>query len=134
MRCQDYYNYDKETHNRLSVFVLSLVHLVGTVYFKKHLASFNSLYGHDTPVHSYNATFPSLSPIDRHKVWIHNISIVVADRIESEKERITTYTSLWRHSLHTWWVTNLWKHSPSPEPYDSLPSPEQYRWLKRLNL
>ena len=76
---------------------------------EKHLASFNSLYGHDTPVHSYNATFPSLSPVYRHnKVWIHNISIVVADRIKSEEERIPTYTSLWRHWLRTCWVTNLW--------------------------
>ena len=61
-------------------------------YSEEHLASFNSLYGHDTPVHSYNATFPSLSPVYRHnKVWIHNISIVVADRIKSEEERIPTY-------------------------------------------
>ena len=73
--------YDTETHNCLyGFFVFYSIRLVGTVYFKKHLASFNSLYGPETPVHSYNATFPSLSPIDRHKVWIHNISIVVADR------------------------------------------------------
>ena len=77
--------YDMETHNRLSGF-LSFIRLVGTVYFQNHLASFNSLYGHETPVH---ATSPSLSPIDRHKEWIHNISIVVADRIKSEEERIT---------------------------------------------
>ena len=124
--------YDTETHNRLSGF-LSFIRLVGTVYFKKHLASFNSLYGHETPVHSYNATSPSLSPIDRHKVWIHNISIVIANRIKSEEERIPTYTSLWRHWLRTCWVTNLWKHSPSPEPYDSLPPPEQCGWLKLPN-
>ena len=124
--------YDMETHNRLSGF-LSFIRLVGTVYFTKHRASFDSLYGHETPVHSYNATSPSLSPIDRHKVWIHNISIVVADRIKSEEERIPTYTSLWRHWLRTCLVTNLWKHSPSPEPYDSLPPPEQCGWLKLPN-
>ena len=30
--------YDTGTHNRLTLFVLSFIRLVGTVYFKKHIA------------------------------------------------------------------------------------------------
>ena len=98
--------YDTETHNRLSGF-LFFIRFVGTVYFKKHFVSFNSLYGTETPVHSYNATSPYLSPINRQKFWIHKISIVVANGRKSEEKRISTYTSLGRHWLCTCWVTNL---------------------------
>ena len=75
---------------------------------------------------------PTMLHLHPYHQWI-DISIVVADQIKSEQEWIPTYTSLWRHWLHTCWVTNLWKHSPSPEPYDSLPPPEQCGWLKLPN-
>lgn len=41
-------------HNKSGGF-LSCIRLVGTCYFKKHLAAFVSVYGHETSTHLYNS-------------------------------------------------------------------------------
>ena len=67
---------------------LFFVRLIGTIYFKKHLPSFISLYGHETPEQLYNSTSTSLAPKERHKDWLQKICGVVSERILSEDERM----------------------------------------------
>ena len=85
-------------HNRDNGF-LSFVRFVGTCYFKRHLAAFISLYGHETPTHLYNSLDPSLQPRERHRTWPQKIREAVSDRITNEEERVPSFTSLWRHWL-----------------------------------
>ena len=105
------------------------IRLVGTVYFSKHLASFNTLYGHETPIHSYNSVDSTLSPTERHKKWIEHLTKIIADRIKAEEDRIPSYTALWRHWLRSCWGGSLWLNAPLPDPYSSLIHPENSGWL-----
>ena len=96
--------------NRESGF-LAFIRLVGTAYFKKHLAAFSSLYNHETPLHLFNSIDSSLSDQERHHKWLQTIRSVVADRITSEEERVPSFTSLWRHWLRSCWISQLWQFS-----------------------
>lgn len=87
---------DTESNTRLNGF-LSFVRLVGTVYFKKHLPSFISIDGHETPLQSFNAIEKQLTPSAAHKAWLARIRELVGNRIKSEEERVPSYTALWRH-------------------------------------
>ena len=82
-----------ETNLMRSNGFLAFIRLVGTVYFKKHLPSFVSLYGHETPDHSFNYIDQSLRPHQRHQMWFERIREVVSDRIQCE-EHVPSYTSL----------------------------------------
>ena len=55
---------------------LAFIRLIGTSYFKKYLAAFNSLYKHDTPKHLFNSLDPSLEPKIKHEVWLKEIRII----------------------------------------------------------
>ena len=104
--------------------------LIGTCYFKKHIAAFIATYGHSTPLHLYNSIDNSLPVLERHKVWLQRVRQAVYNRILSEEERVPTYTSLWRHWLRSCWVHQMWQISTYPDVYSSLPAPEQSGWIK----
>ena len=103
--------------------------MIGTSYFKKHLAAFNSLYKHDTPKHLFNSLDPSLEPKIKHEVWLKEIRAVVNNRITTEDEKVPSYTSLWRHWLRSCWVAQLWKNSVCSDVYSTLPFPEESGWV-----
>lgn len=108
---------------------LAFIRLVGTVYFKKHLPSFVSLYGHETPDHSFNSIDQSLDPHQRHQMWFERIREVVSDRIQCEEERIPSYTSLWRHWMKSCWISTMWRNSHTDDLYTNLPHPHLNGWL-----
>ena len=108
---------------------LAFLRLVGTVYFKKHLPSFVSLYGHETPDQSFNSIDQSLDPHQRHNVWFERIREVVSDRIQCEEERVPSYTSLWRHWMRSCWISTMWTHSHTDNLYTNLPNPHLNGWL-----
>ena len=104
---------------------LSFIRLVGCCYFKKHLASFVPLYGHETPLHLFNSieTCPQ-----KHDIWLKKIRDVVSERITSEEERVPMYSALWRHWLRSCWVSQLWQNSHLSDVYSSLPPPQTHGW------
>uniref|UniRef100_A0A1X7SK26 Tesmin/TSO1-like CXC domain-containing protein n=1 Tax=Amphimedon queenslandica TaxID=400682 RepID=A0A1X7SK26_AMPQE len=108
---------------------LAFLRLVGTVYFKKHLPSFVSLYGHETPDQSLNSIDQTLDPHARHKLWFERIREVVSDRIQCEEERVPSCTSLWRHWMRSCWISTMWAHSHTDDLYRNLPSPHLNGWL-----
>jgi len=115
-------------HNNIEGF-LAFIRLVGTCYFKKHLAVFASLYEHQTPIHLFNSLDHSLDPLQRHEKWLQAIRAVVNNRITNEEEMVPSFTSLCRHWLHTCWEAQLWKASASPDVYASPSPPEQSGWI-----
>ena len=108
---------------------LAFLRLVGTMYFKKHLPSFVSLHGHMTPDHLFNSVDPSLDPHQRHRNWIDKIREVVSDCIQSEEDRVPSYTSLWRHWVRSCWVSAMWRSSHEVDVYTNLPDPHLNGWI-----
>jgi len=102
---------------------------VGTCYFKKHLAAFVSVYGHETPTHLYNSIDHSLQTQQKHEIWLQKIRKVVGERITNEEERVPSFTSLWRHWLRSCWVSQMWQNSPCHDLYSSIPLPEHSGWI-----
>ena len=110
---------------------LSFVRLVGTSYFKKHLAAFISSFSLETPVQLYNSIeSSSTKPTERHKLWLEKIRNTVSNRIVNEEERVPTYTALWRHWLRSCWVSKMWQNSPIPDIPYNLPRPEDSGWIR----
>ena len=105
------------------------IRMVGTVYFYKHLVSFSALYNRETPLQLYNSIDATLNPDRKHRKWIELITSVVAEHITTEEERLPSYTSLWRHWQRSCWTASLWLHASLPDPYSSLPLPENSGWL-----
>ena len=73
---------------------LAFIRSVGTVYFKRHVAAFSSVYGHDTSRQLFNSVLSS-TPEKHHQTWLEKVRSVVAERIASEEERVPSFTSLW---------------------------------------
>ena len=109
---------------------LSFLRLVGTCYFKKHIAAFIANYGHSTPVQLYNSTDNSLPPSERHQLWLQKIRQAVSNRIVNEEERVPTCSSLWRHWLRSCWVHQTRQRSIHSDLYSTLPPPEHSGWIK----
>ena len=101
--------------------------LIGTAYFKKHLAGFVS-NGFRTPDQLYRSF--ECSDEDREKQWWDTIRSICSDRIVMEEERPPTFTSLWRHWKRARWIASMWRNSISPDPYGSIPAPEESGWTK----
>ena len=119
-------------HNRALGFNC-FIRMIGLVYFSKHLASFNALNGHKTPLHLYNSIDITLNPQKRHKEWIESITRVVSDHIKNEEERVPSYTALWRHWLWSCWTGCLWLSASTCDPYSSVPHPKESGWLLSTN-
>lgn len=112
---------------------LSFIRLVGTCYFKKHLAAFISLYNSESPVQLYNSLDPSLPDRERHELWLQTIRKTASDRIVHEEERVPSHTALWRHWLRSCWVSRMWQNSPLEDLYSTLPRPEDSGWIRQPN-
>ena len=108
---------------------LSFIRLVGTCYFKKHIAAFIANYEYSTPIQLYNSIDKSLPTEERHQGWLQKIRLVVSNRILNEEDRVPSYTSLWRHWLRSCWVHQMWQQSVYPDMYSSLPLPEHSGWI-----
>ena len=52
---------------------LSFVRLMGTCYFKKHIAAFIANYGHTIPLQLYNSVDDALPVSERHEIWLDNL-------------------------------------------------------------
>ena len=103
---------------------LSFVRLVGTVYFKKHLAEFI----HSTPRALYTSlTQSGLGPVQQYKLFIESIRDSVWSRIQFEDELPPSFDALWRHWLRTCWVSNMW--SQALQNHMTLLDLTQYGWM-----
>jgi hypothetical protein len=112
---------------------LAFLRLIGTVYFKKHLASFISIHNVNTPVQLFNSIEPSLSLQDRHKKFLQLIRSVNSDRITTEEERTPSLTALWRHWLRATYVCKLWSNAHLSDIYSNMPLPENSGWISQDN-
>ena len=110
----------------------ALVRLIGTVYFKKNLASMVSKLGFETPSQLFNSVDPSLNYEQKHKEWYQSIKRVI--RVLSEDQRPPTHTALWRHWMRSCWIKGMWANSTKPDQYDGLSTPESHGWLKTDNV
>lgn len=110
----------------------ALVRLVGTVYFKRNLATVVSKLGFETPDQLFNSINQSLSDEEKHKEWYISIKRVI--RVYSEEQRPPTLTALKRHWMRSCWVQKMWENSSKPDQYDGLPPPESHGWLKDNNV
>ena len=94
-------------HDQIEEGFLSFVRLIGTVYFKKHLAEFTL----DTPRALYmSLAQDGIGPVQQHKRFIEVIRESVWSRIEFEDE---LPPALWRHWQRTCWVSNMWNQAAS---------------------
>jgi len=83
---------------------LSFVRLIGTVYFKKHLAEFVLT----TPRALYmSLTQGGVGPMEQHRRFIETIRETVWSRIQFEDELPPSSDALWRHWQRTCWVSNV---------------------------
>ena len=82
-----------------------------------------------TPDHLFNSVDPSLDPHQRHPNWIDKIREVVSDRIQSEEDRVPSYTSLWRHWMRSCWVSRMWRSSHEVDVYTNLPDSHLNGWI-----
>jgi hypothetical protein len=64
---------------------LSFVRLVGTVYFKKNLASIVSKLGLQTPEQLFNSLSPAITDEERHKISRSALETVLLDKRNVEK-------------------------------------------------
>ena len=109
---------------------LSFLRLVGTCYFKKHLAAFIANYNYSTPIQLYNSLEQSLSIPDKHKLWIQQIRRTVVNRVTNEEECVPSITSLWRHWTRSCWINQMWQNSHLPDMYSPLLQSESCGWLR----
>lgn len=123
---------ETEDQNKENGF-LSFLRLVGAVYFKKHLVSFVSKFGLQSPHQLYNSIDPSSSITERHKLWMQKIRANVSERILSEEKRMPSTSSLRRHWLRVAYIHTLWNKSTDSNVYSSLPLPENYGWIRKDN-
>ena len=73
---------------------MSFVRLVGTIYFKKHLAQFTV----NIPRALYmSLTQSDIAPMQQHKKFIEVIRETVWSRIQFEDELPPSFDALWRH-------------------------------------
>lgn len=111
---------------------LALVRLVGTVYFKKNLATVVSKLGVETPNQLFNSTNQSnMTDEERHQEWHHAIKRVI--HITSENQRPPTLSALRRHWLTLCWIKGMWNNSTKADQHDGLASPETHGWIKEVN-
>ena len=107
---------------------LSFVRLIGTVYFKKNLASVTSKLGIETPVQLFNSIDPSISIEERHKIWYQMIKKSINPMTETQ--RLPTLTALERHWKRSCWIKEMWRNSQNPCLFNGLNAPDNQGWKK----
>ena len=113
-------------HKRDSGF-LAFTRLIGTLYFKKHLSSFVSVYSFENPNQLFNSISTTITT-EKHKLWLDKIREVVAERITNEEDRVPSHTALWRHWLRVCWVSDMYSNSPKQDILDGITPPENSGW------
>ena len=106
---------------------LSFIRLIGTVYFKQHLATVVSRLGFDTPNQLYNS-LGSIDEQEKHKLWYMKIRGVLP--ILFEEQRPPTLSALWRHWMRSCWIKQMWGNCSKVNLFSELPLPESQGWLK----
>ena len=97
-------------HDQMEEGFLSFIRLIGTVYFKTHLAEFTL----DTPRALYmSLAQDGIGPVQQHTRFIEVIRESVWSRIEFEDELPPSFDTLWRHWQRTSWVSNMWNQAAS---------------------
>ena len=87
---------------------MSFVRLIGTIYFKKHVAQFTV----NTPRALYmSLTQSDVAPMQQHKKFTGVIRETVWSRIQFEDELPLSFDALWRHWLRACWVSNMWSQA-----------------------
>jgi hypothetical protein len=118
---------DIQQNNRDSGF-LAFLRLIGTAYFKKHLSSFVSLNGCETPQQLYNS-METVASQEKDRAWITHIRSTVSQHITSEDQRVPSISALWHHWLRATYVCKLWSNSTLSDIYLNLSLPENSGWL-----
>ena len=91
---------------------LAFVHLVGTVYFKKHSSGFFT----DSPSsHFANFTDQHLTIEQHHSRWLDDIRQTIWYRTKFENEMIASDEALMLHWKRTCWVLHMWNQADSSE-------------------
>ena len=93
----------------LSLGFLSFIRLIGTVYFKKNLASVVSKLGIETPVQLFNSFTSTIATEERHKQWYENIKKSITPM--NETQRLPTLTALERLWRRCCWIKQMWANS-----------------------
>ena len=94
--------------------------LVGTIYFKRHLASFACISQVDTPDQLYHSIDKSLPALEKHNEFIEKICTINGERMTSEDERMPSITALYRHWLQSTYISNLWGGTTQYDVYALL--------------
>ena len=105
---------------------LAFVRLIGTVYFKRNLATIVSKLEVETPHQLFNS-IKQASDEEKHKEWYHTIKKVI--HVVSEDQRPPTLTALRRHWMRACWTHRMWSNSTKADQYDGLPPPETQGWF-----
>ena len=87
---------------------MSFVRLIGTIYFKKHLAQFTVNIPHALYM---SLTQSDVAPMQQHKKFIEVIRETVWSRIQFEDELPPSFDALWWHWLRACWVSNMWSQA-----------------------
>ena len=115
------------TGNREDGF-LAFLRLIGTAYFQKHVSTFSSRLNCQTPRQLINS-INGISTKEIHETWLNEIRTITSTLIDTEEERVPSYTALWRHWLRSSWISMMWLFSITPHVYANLPKPEESGWI-----
>ena len=101
--------------------LLAFIRLVGTVYFKQHLACFH----HDSPRALFNS-FSDSDPETQHRRWLDCIRSTIWEKIEFEDELPPSSEALERHWKRSCWVADMWSQACRNEY--NLPDLTKFGW------
>ena len=102
---------------------LAFLRLIGTTYFKKHLAAFT----HKTPRALYlSLSCSNVTPDQQHRKWIDNIRDAIWGRVQFEDELPPSVDALWRHWQRACWVSIVWNQAACN--HVALPGTTQFGW------
>ena len=87
----------------------AFIRLVGTVYFKKNLASVVSKLNIETPVQLFNSLGCTTDHEPKHTEWYNLIK--KAYNPMNETQQLPTLTALNRHWMRCCWIKEMWKNS-----------------------
>lgn len=86
---------------------LAFLRLIGTVYFKKHAAVFDS-----SSPETYLRNFVTSSTSEsQHRTWLEHIRQSIWYRTTFKNEMAPSSDALWRHWKRACWVIDMWKQA-----------------------
>ena len=85
---------------------LAFLHLIGTVYYKKHATGFET----PSPAnHFLKFSGAHTTTQQQHKTWLEDILQTVADRSTFDTEMIPSIEALYYHWKRSCWVIHMWR-------------------------